>query len=447
MGSRSKLAVCVVTVVSIATASWASDTATQCCSKRLRVSGSRMKQLFRCHAKAAVAGAAVDPACVAAVGDALERSFARAECPGASDGPDVRADLERIASGAAGLLRPTSVASACAARKLKLAGRFASATQRATARFAPLPGNHLAELGPVVTQLLVDLQSGFARLEERTDCLTTGDATTVGARISAGEHASPPDGLLLATFRLCPVCGDGARGGTEQCDGLDGSACSGACRSDCTCPICGDGVMDQTTEACDGADAAACQGLCRTDCTCPTPVCGNGVKEAGEACDGTAVGACGSCQPDCTCGPAVCGNGIVESPEQCDGVGCFNGLTGCSESCTCCGYPCYEFGCCDPDEVCMPSPSTGYCFKFRCDPGESCNFGYQCTQFGTLGSFCAGLPGSLCLLPDFGGGTPLPCVAPGSCQNGTCCLPAGEPCSGSSTCCSHSCDAGSGTCS
>ena len=425
----------------------AADTAVRCCASRLRASGAREKQIFKCHARAAALGVAVDPSCIAAVGDALIRQFDRSECPAPSDGALVRADLERIVAGAASALRPAPGASACAARKLKAVARLASSAARAFSRQAPRPADHLGELDPTLSAMLQDLSNAFARVEARGGCLTTGDAAAVGGRVVSGPTPIPADGTLLVSLRLCPACGDQARGGAEQCDGFDAAACDGPCNADCSCPTCGDGVKNQTTEACDGADAAACAGLCLPNCTCPTPVCGNGVKESGEACDGADLGSCASCQPDCSC-PAVCGNGVVEPSEQCDGTVCAipGAEAACNQStCMCCGYPCYEFGCCDPEEVCMPSPSTGYCFKFSCNQSESCGGGYECIDspnpfFGT-GKVCAGLPGYPCVLPTFGTPAIIPCVAPAICS-GNCCSPAGEPCSYGGQCCSGTCDAG-----
>ena len=441
----------------IAASGWSADTATRCCAKRLRPSGQSERRIFRCHAAAAAHGTVVDAGCVAAAGDALTRTFARTGCPAPSDAALVRADLERIVAAAATALRPTVAASKCAAGKLKAAGRLVATAARAFAREAPRPADRLAELDPVVTALLGDLRTAFARLESQGPCLTAHDADAIWSRLMAGDAPPvPPDGTLLVSLRLCPACGDSARGGVEQCDGLDALQCNGPCRPDCTCPTCGDGVKNQTTEACDGADAAACQGLCLPDCTCPPPVCGNGIKETGEDCDGPgALGACGSsCNPDCTCGPAVCGNGIVEPPEQCEGTVCYYagglGATECRpDSCTCCGYPCYVFGCCDPEETCMPSPSTGYCFKFACNQSPRCDRGFECIDTPGFpeptGKVCAGSPGNPCFLPNFTGGVILPCVPPGVCLGGVCCLQGGEGCSDARSCCSGTCTAG--TCS
>ena len=70
-------------------------------------------------------------------------------------------------------------------------------------------------------------------------------------------------------------------------------------------PVCGNGVRD-FTEQCDGIDSEECSGLCQPDCSCPPPLCGNDVREAGEQCDGTDDDACpGACLAGCSC-PAPC---------------------------------------------------------------------------------------------------------------------------------------------
>jgi hypothetical protein len=453
--------VVVFGLVVVATSAFAADDpGARCCAAKLRASGAREKQLFRCWAQAAARGAAtVDSGCVAAAGAALARQFVRAEddgaCPGVGDATRIRADLERVAGAVGTLLRPTTPASACAARKLKAAGRLAQSLGRAFAEEAPRPADHLGELDPVVTALGQQLANRYAQLESRAACLTTGDAGVVLQRLASGVGApAVPDGMLLASLRLCPACGDGVQGGGEQCDGADAPACSGPCRPGCVCPTCGDGAKDQASEACDGGDAAACPGLCQPDCTCPTPVCGNGIKEAGEDCDGATLGACVSCQPDCTCAPPVCGNGIIETGEQCDGAFCPPPAeTECRPpgpgGCTCCGYPCYQFGCCDPEETCMPAPTTGYCWKFACAINPDCGPGYTCVDLGSylFGKTCVGELGSVCFFPTFTppGGIYLPCVGSVCGDGGRCCLPAGAACDGSGCCNGLTCTGGTCT--
>jgi hypothetical protein len=444
----------------------ATDVATRCCADRLRVAGTREKQLLACHARAAARGLAVDPACVAKVGDALTRKFARIEdsdgCPGSGNGARVDADLDRMVATIAAALRPTSAASTCAARKLKATGRFASTTARLFALQAPYPTGHLDVLDPFTLPYGQQFLATIAALETRVDCLTTGDGTRLVQLVTIGTSSSPfvpPDGMLLTSMRVCPACGDLVQGGAEQCDGaFDAPDCDGPCRADCTCPVCGDGVKNQTTETCDGADAAACQGLCLADCTCPTPVCGNGVKEAGEDCDGAALGACGSgCQADCTCPPAVCGNGIIEQGEQCDGATCdMDGFSapGCSPSCQCCDLGvCQLIGCCDPHDICIPLMlgfGSGYCIPaVSCTTDANCTSGYSCVPNANpppaIG-FCSGNVGTACptvFIPDFGGiNYTYPCVPPGVCPSGVCCLPSGTTCAADADCCNGTCAGG-----
>jgi hypothetical protein len=61
-----------------------------------------------------------------------------------------------------------------------------------------------------------------------------------------GEGCDPPgDTNDCSQFLVCqagctcpdPVCGAGARNGSEECDGNDASLCPGQCLPDCTCPI------------------------------------------------------------------------------------------------------------------------------------------------------------------------------------------------------------------
>jgi hypothetical protein len=431
------------------------DDAGRCCATKLRSAGVREKQVLACHARAAAHGTAVDPACVAAAADALARQFARAEgqggCAAVGDAALVNGDVSRAVGDVATLLRPVADASACAARKLKASGRLAQSLARAFALEAPRPTDHLTEIEAGTASLIARFQSKFTRLEAGGGCLTTGDADAVVQRISVGATApTVVDGIFRTSLRLCePACGDFVQGGTEQCDGYDSFSCPGSCTATCMCPVCGNGVKDQASETCDGADAAACQGLCQADCTCPTPVCGNGIKEAGEDCDGAALGACGSsCEPDCTCGPAVCGNGIVEQGEQCDGGVEACGLegdpgAGCTATCGCCTSSyCSMFGCCDSADVCLPSPTFGFCFTSHCRPDHPCQSGYACTPISPTDSICVAQVGSACIYF-----SPIaPCAPPAVCPFSTtvsfCCLPPGEACASGTGCCSGTCSAG-----
>ena len=395
----------------------------RCCAAKLRATGAREKQLFRCWAQAAVRGTATaDPACVVAAGSGLARQFTRAEdaggCAGVGDAGRVQTDIERLASEVATLLRPTSSVSLCAARKLKHAGRVATSLARAFGDHAPNPADHLGAIELVVAALGEQIAAKYTQIEVHLTCLTTGDAGAVVQRLASGVGApAAPDGMLLASGRLCPSCGDDVQGGGEQCDGADATSCNGPCQPGCVCPTCGDGVKDQPSEACDGSDAAACPGLCQADCTCPAPVCGNGIVENGEQCDG-------SC--------------LYQGVEA--------GLT-CTASCNCCGlYDCYYAGCCDPETYCLHQPGYHPCWKVRCDIDPDCGPGYSCVDATALfgGKACLPLLGSVCYLPSATESLFLPCATPGTTcgSNFRCCYPAGHACNGGDCCPGLNCTGG-----
>jgi len=86
----------------------------------------------------------------------------------------------------------------------------------------------------------------------------------------------------IITAESDPVCGDGQREGTEECD--DGNNAGGdGCTSTCVLePYCGDGVVDPGEECDDGNNAAgdSCSAVCAIE-----PFCGDGTVDPGEQCD------------------------------------------------------------------------------------------------------------------------------------------------------------------
>ena len=188
-------------------------------------------------------------------------------------------------------------------------------------------------------------------------------------------HVSPLTGVLLCN----PICGDGVRVGSEECD--DGNlrwydGCSFYCtiepgfecdgssadrfvqqrtHDSCTAQ-CGDGVQSYYVEGCDDGnliDGDGCSSTCRIEdgwhceggwtlhshCT---PVCGDGIRMGSEQCDdGNTLGYDG-CDPycmhedgwDCTSGDctAICGDGMRIGAEWCDDGNTVDG-DGCSTDC------------------------------------------------------------------------------------------------------------------
>ncbi len=133
-----------------------------------------------------------------------------------------------------------------------------------------------------------------------------------------------------------PVCGDGNKEGTEECDDgnqEDGDGCTSNCQ---ITAVCGNEVIE-AGEVCDDGNVVDGD-ECSADCQVSTPdqVCGNGEVEAPEVCDdGNLVDGDG-CQADCTISPPECGNMKIEGDEQCDDGNDVDGGPGdfCKNNCT-----------------------------------------------------------------------------------------------------------------
>ncbi|MCC6645485.1 MAG: hypothetical protein IT374_07950 [Polyangiaceae bacterium] len=202
-------------------------------------------------------------------------------------------------------------------------------------------------------------QCDGADLASNTCATATGKAAT--------GTLSCTSGCQFDTSK-CEYCGDGKRNNTEACEGADvnGATCASAvgtgstgsvsCKSDCSLdtsgcsapPGCGDGTRGGTEE-CDGQDfgADSCGSLfpggtgtltCKSNCTRSTSdcvYCGDGDREGSEACDKSDFGtstcasvtgkpASGSLSCDASCNVSTaacqyCGNGKLDGAEACDG--------------------------------------------------------------------------------------------------------------------------------
>ena len=298
---RSAAALTVVLSAAVAVAG--PTPAARCLGRKTKAAGTEAYALLKCHAHGAQAGESADGGCLSAAAAKLVDAFARAEsrggCAQTGDAGAVDGEVTAFVDDAAAALRPVSTASSCAASKLRATAKKARTVLTAHARNATSPDP--TRLASALADADARFTAAMAKADGRDDCFTTGDAATVESIVD--------DGVVRVLAKLTPVCGDGIRAGSEECDGAETGACLGACLADCTCmPVCGDDEWDfGYGEQCDGADSPNCQGLCQSDCTCPTPVCGNGVLESGEQCDGDAPtpgycelnfagGACQGCQ-------------------------------------------------------------------------------------------------------------------------------------------------------
>ena len=154
-----------------------------------------------------------------------------------------------------------------------------------------------------------------------------------GVVVPGSEVTHLECGFFFITAPATPVCGNGIREGTEQCDDgntQNGDTCSGTCQNTSVTPVCGNGIREGA-EQCDDGNTNTNDGCSNT---CRLPVCGNGIREGSEACDDGNVQNGDLCTSSCRIPgvTSVCGNGIREGGEDCDDGNTSNTDT-CSTSC------------------------------------------------------------------------------------------------------------------
>ncbi|KNC52946.1 peptidase domain-containing protein [Thecamonas trahens ATCC 50062] len=179
-------------------------------------------------------------------------------------------------------------------------------------------------------------------------CSSTCSYKPITSPCSTGRTCDDPDSCnavgecVGANAGSCtPVCGDGFREGSEECDDgntSDGDCCSSTCTRDAAGTSC-------ATETCNGECSALgeCQTqefCCKTDAQC----------DDGNSCT---IDSCGSdtiCHNDPAAAGAACDDGLpCTGNDVCDGAGVCAGSNECSPSCDaraeCCQSTCQcEFG-------------------------------------------------------------------------------------------------------
>lgn len=128
----------------------------------------------------------------------------------------------------------------------------------------------------------------------------------------------------------CGSCGDGVRGGPEQCDDGPDNADGGACRPGCIASRCGDGVVHAAEEECDDGNVNQNDECVHCAWNC---ACGDGDLCGLEECDeGTKNGQDAACQPDCIA--SYCGDGHRwAGKEECDDGEKLHDDDDCSNDC------------------------------------------------------------------------------------------------------------------
>jgi fibro-slime domain-containing protein len=224
-----------------------------------------------------------------------------------------------------------------------------------------------------------------------------------GAAGAAGTGASTAGagGTCSVAGGCAPRCGDGNLDGAigEVCDDgntKSGDGCSGDCKTiekDYACPTpgkpctylvkCGDGVRGGI-EQCDPPNVGhGCSADCRLEpgyvcnppptpaapsqpSTCHKTVCGDGTKEGAEACDdhnaidGDGCSSTCALEPDCSTGTCTsqCGDGMKLAPEACDDGNTVDG-DGCSHDCQ------LEAGFSCADSTMSPPPQLNLAVTYR----------------------------------------------------------------------------------
>jgi cysteine-rich repeat protein len=285
-----------------------------------------------------------------------------------------------------------------------------------------------------------------AHMREASDGSCTpsvsGDGCSADCSIEVGWHCTDPERYYQLYLPVCsasecsPICGDGRRLGSEECDdgnvgSMDGCSlsCFVECGFDCSgvspttgvsvcAPSCGDGVWSYYLEGCDDGNTMNGDG-CSSTCTVEDgwvttgsfcgpsgshAVCGDGRVVGGEACDGEewcsalckilCGWTCSSANPT-TCNP-VCGDGMRKGGEKCDDFNIVDG-DGCSASCSIeAGYSCsgaaFGFYCGGDGDTCencgsgtRPFASSKQCDDANTVNGDGCSSscriecGYKCT--------------------------------------------------------------------
>ena len=272
--------------------------AEKCAGAKAKALGAAVLAEAQCQAKARTKSAAVDAACLQKAEKTLQKRFSKAgPCPG-----DVTAARATASSCVAAIDGATAGAAACAARKIKAAGKQAAA-RSACAKKAAV--KRIA-IEPCLAKGEGKLTKAVAKADQKGAC--TGRAEELSAAVEACLGALPfpiacdggagfatcdgscPDGLTCRPYEVF-TNGASVETGCSCVDVAQGPECSGTtCGADRHCP--------DPTHVCErwlGGDPLGCDHMiCQPALTTPTTLPPREMLE----CDGGEFPTCGGACPD-----------------------------------------------------------------------------------------------------------------------------------------------------
>jgi hypothetical protein len=336
-----------------------------CAGSKLKATGKAAGVKLGCHSKAAKQGAVVDGGCLANADAKLTNAFAKAEarggCATTGDVGDVDAILDSNVGAFVAALRPTTTADRCAALKLSATGKKARAKLGCYGKAARR--GYVVDAG-CLAKAEAHFVAVFASAESRGGCLTTSDAGDIEAQVDdlvahvvAVVPTQPSTTTSTTTSSSTsttgtPVCGNGIREGTEQCDTTTDQAFCGdrfgcfpaGSPRECQCCTPAGGVSQWTFNpdldvCCEGLPpepAGPGHYVCPGTCTLGTfPTCGGSCAYP-NVCAAVILNG----MSYCGCAPnAPCGGTCTGSPACCTGAVCSNPGEACDASTCSCVVP------------------------------------------------------------------------------------------------------------
>lgn len=329
-------------VLLLSAAARATGTPAQVCAgAKMSAAGKSAGLKLACHAKAAQRGATIDATCLARATDQLASSFTKAEsrggCITTGDATGISDMIDSSVDAFVTALRPTASENRCASVKLKATGKKVKTKLgchgKATRKGSAVDSQCLAKAEALFS-------SSFAVGEAHGPCLTTGDAGSIEDQVD-----DLVNDVVAATTLGTPMCGNGVREGSEQCDTNPEPICQSSGRSGCfpaghleECKCCtapGEtGLIDiggqVPNECCDGQSpqpagpgAYLCPGTCQTS---SFPACGGSCQVVGTICAPLTFGGvalCGCVPPvPCSGTPPMCTAGQCPAGQVCSGDAC-----------------------------------------------------------------------------------------------------------------------------